>query len=73
MLTEGSSNTLMAGAFYYPNGPLSLSGGASIGNQSGQCLQIVATQVTLSGGTKASTSSCITGGSSGPTTATLVQ
>ncbi len=58
LLTEGASNTTVAGAFYFPNGPLTLSGGASIGNQSGQCLQIVASQITLSGGTSATASNC---------------
>jgi hypothetical protein len=57
-LTEGASNTTVAGAFYFPNGPLTMSGGASIGNQTGQCLQIVAAQITLSGGTSATAANC---------------
>ncbi len=59
--SEGASNTLLSGALYFPNGPLGLSGGASIGNQSGQCLQIIASQISLSGGTHLTTNSCVTG------------
>lgn len=67
LLTEGASNTSISGAFYFPNGPLTLSGGASIGNQSGQCLQIVASQITLSGGTSASASNCLSASGSSST------
>ena len=50
-----------------PNGQMVLSGGASIGSGSGQCLEIVATQITLSGGT-AIASQCFagSGGSAAP-------
>ncbi len=71
LLTEGASNTSISGAFYFPNGPLTLSGGASIGNQPNQCLQIVASQITLTGGTSASASNCVGGSSSN--TVQLVQ
>jgi hypothetical protein len=64
--TEGASNTTLSGAFYYPNGALSLSGGASVGGGTGQCLELIGSQVTLSGGTTAA-SNCISGGSSGAT------
>jgi hypothetical protein len=67
LLTEGASNTSISGAFYFPNGPLTLSGGASIGNQTGQCLQIVASQITLSGGTSASASNCFSASGSSST------
>ncbi len=46
-LDQGASNATVGGAFYFPNGPLTVSGGASIGNGTGQCLQIVASQITL--------------------------
>jgi hypothetical protein len=72
LLTEGASNTTISGAFYFPNGPLTLSGGASIGNQAGQCLQIVASQISLSGGTSATASNCFSG-SSGSSAVQLVQ
>lgn len=57
-LTEGASATTVDGALYFPIGPMALSGGASIGNGAGQCLEIVATQITLSGGTAISASPC---------------
>ncbi|MFE1599753.1 hypothetical protein [Methylobacterium sp. ID0610] len=61
---SGGAKLSMAGIFYVPNGPLSLSGGSSINNANGQCLQIVASQITLSGGTAAG-STCTDSGTSG--------
>jgi hypothetical protein len=58
---EGASNTSLSGAFYFPQGAITLSGGASVGGGSGQCLEMVGTQVTLSGGTAAA-SNCVSGG-----------
>ncbi len=63
MLNEGSATSL-AGAVYFPKGALTLTGGATVGNISGQCLQVVATQITLSGGTSITTSSCFTSSTS---------
>jgi hypothetical protein len=60
---EGASNTSLAGALYFPTGPISLSGGASVGNGSGQCLEFIGAQITLSGGTVLA-SSCFSGGGS---------
>jgi Flp pilus assembly protein TadG len=57
-MNEGASATDFGGALYFPNGPLTVTGGASIGNVSGQCFQIVASQITLSGGTSATASPC---------------
>jgi len=56
-LAEGASNTSVSGALYFPNGALTLSGGASIGSGAGQCLELIAAQITESGGT-AATSTC---------------
>ncbi|WP_246725304.1 pilus assembly protein TadG-related protein [Beijerinckia sp. L45] len=64
LFTDGASNTTLAGALYFPNADLALAGGASIGNQSGQCLQIVASGIKLSGGTSATASNCFSGSSS---------
>ncbi len=58
---EGASNTTLSGAFYFPQGTISLSGGASVGGGTGQCLEMIGTQVTLSGGTTAA-SNCVAGG-----------
>jgi hypothetical protein len=58
LFAEGASNTSLSGAFYFPQGPIALSGGASVGGGTGQCLQLIGTQVTLSGGTTAA-SNCL--------------
>ena len=71
-LTEGASNTSVSGAFYFPRGPISLSGGASIGNGPNQCLELIGTQVSLSGGTTAA-STCISSASSSSSSVSLVQ
>jgi len=59
-LVQGGSNAQISGAFYFPNGPITLSGGASIGslNDPTKCLQIIGSYITLTGGT-AATSECI--------------
>jgi heme/copper-type cytochrome/quinol oxidase subunit 2 len=59
---SGASNAVVSGAIYSPTGPFYMSGGASIGNGSSGCLEIVANSVTLTGGTAAA-STCITGAS----------
>lgn len=66
-LTEGATSTLIGGSIYFPSGPLTLSGGASVAPST--CLQIVASQITVSGGTSITASSCFSSGSSasGPT------
>jgi hypothetical protein len=64
----GGSGGQIAGAFYFPNAHLQMTGGASMGGAPGGCLQIVAARITLSGGTAAA-SECIDSGagSGGPT------
>ncbi len=60
---EGSSNTTLSGAFYLPYGAISLSGGASVGSGTGQCLELIGAQVSLTGGsTLASTCAGLGGG-----------
>ena len=61
--TEGASATSLSGTFYFPDGPITLSGGASVGNGSSQCLEMIGSQITLSGGT-ALASTCISSGGS---------
>jgi Flp pilus assembly protein TadG len=63
---EGASNTNLSGVFYFPNGTVSLGGNASVGSNSGQCLELIGAQVTLTGGTTAA-STCISGASGGAT------
>jgi len=69
---EGASNTSLSGAFYLPNGPFTLSGGASVGNGTGQCLEVIASQVTLSGGTALATTCTGLGGGSSSSSAAVV-
>ena len=71
LFAEGASNTSLSGAFYFPQGSISLSGGSSVGGGAGQCLELIGTQVTLSGGTTAA-SNCV-GGGSGSVKIALVQ
>jgi hypothetical protein len=63
VFTQGASNSSLSGVFYFPSGPITLSGGATIGNGAGQCLQLIGSRVTLTGGTAAA-SACITNSSS---------
>ena len=63
--SNGASNTRISGVFYFPNGPITLSGAASVGDtSSGDCLQMVGSEITLSGGSATGTS-CTTGGTGG--------
>lgn len=50
LFADGSANANIAGTFYYPRGPIALGGGAGIGNQAGQCLTLIGSQITLTGG-----------------------
>jgi hypothetical protein len=57
VFNEGSSNTSISGAFYFPYGAISQSGSSHIGDGTAQCLELIGSQVTLSGGA-ALASSC---------------
>jgi Flp pilus assembly protein TadG len=72
-LNQGASNATVNGALYFPNGTIALDGGASIGNGANQCLEIVANQVTLTGGTAMASSCPFAGGSSAQTSPFLVE
>ncbi len=73
IFAEGATSTSVSGAFYLPHGPITLSGAASVGNGSGQCLELVGSEVTLQGGaTLASTCTGLNGGTTG-STVVLVQ
>jgi len=49
----GASGTEISGLLYFPTGRLTLSGGASLAGGSGGCLQLIAAEIELSGGTSA--------------------
>ena len=66
----GARGSQISGAFYFPNGPISLSGGASAGGSSSGCLQLIGARVTLSGGTTAA-SDCVMAGGGGASVAQI--
>ena len=72
LLDEGASATTLGGSIYFPNGPMTLSGGASVANGANQCLEIVAADITLSGGTSMTAAPCFAS-SSGSQAAALVE
>jgi Flp pilus assembly protein TadG len=72
--SEGASGNSLSGAFYFPSGPITLSGAGSVGNGTGQCLELIGLNVSLSGGS-ALASACVglAGGSNGVTTLVLAR
>jgi Flp pilus assembly protein TadG len=72
LFTAGASNTSISGAMYFPNGAISMSGGANLGGGAGQCLEVVGTQVSLSGGSTMATS-CPSLATASSSKVTLVQ
>jgi Flp pilus assembly protein TadG len=70
---EGATSVSLSGVFYFPYGPVSLSGGSSVGNGTGQCLELIGSQVTLSGGTALATTCSGLGDGSTGTSIALVQ
>jgi Flp pilus assembly protein TadG len=63
---EGSSGTSISGAFYFPYGQINQAGSSNIGDGSGQCLELIGSQVTLTGGSSLASSCNIPGvGTSG--------
>ena len=62
-LAQGASNVSISGAFYFPKGPIVMSGGSGVSG-SGNCLQLIGSRVTLSGGAKAA-SACISSSTAG--------
>ncbi len=60
---QGASGVSISGVFYVPNGTLSLSGGAGVGDGTGACLELIAKSITLSGGTALASTCSGLGGS----------
>ncbi len=73
--TTGATNTRLSGAFYFPNGAVSMSGAATLHDtvDTGACLMLVASQVTLANGSAAGSTCAGLGGTGGGTTVALVQ
>jgi hypothetical protein len=61
---EGGSNGRVSGAFYFPNGPITMSGGAGVAGGS-TCLQLIGSLVSLSGGTTLASECVASAGGSG--------
>jgi Flp pilus assembly protein TadG len=68
---EGGSGGKISGAFYFPVGAISMSGGAGVAGGS-TCLQLIGSLISLSGGTTAA-SECIAASSGGGSRPRLVQ
>jgi len=68
---EGGSGGKISGAFYFPTGPITMSGGAGVSGGS-TCLQLIGSLVSLSGGTTAA-SECIAAVGGGNSRPRLVQ
>lgn len=63
-LTEGAGNAQISGAFYFPTGPIVMTGGAGLGGGGDTCLQLVGSRIELSGGASAA-SDCLGEGTGG--------
>lgn len=70
---EGGSAGVLAGAFYFPYGPITMSGGASAGGASNYCLQLIGSRITLSGGASTVSECIAAGGGSAAKKVVLVQ
>jgi Flp pilus assembly protein TadG len=68
---EGGSGGKISGAFYFPSGPITMSGGAGVSGGS-YCLQLIGSLISLSGGTTAA-SECIAAAGGGSARPRLVQ
>lgn len=68
----GAHGGQIAGTFYFPNGPVSLSGGASASGSAAGCLQIIGASVSLSGGTSIA-SECVMSGTAGGASVRMIE
>jgi len=68
---EGGTNGKISGVFYFPNGAISMTGGAGVSGGT-SCLQLIGSSVTLAGGTTLA-SECAMGATGGGGKVTLVQ
>lgn len=72
LFAGGAGGSVMSGAFYFPNGPIATSGGASASGGEGDCLQMIGAEISLSGGT-AVVSECDLAGSASQGRVVLLQ
>jgi len=69
---SGATDTAVTGAVYFPNGPLTVTGGGNI-NGAGNCLQVVAQSIAVSAQGSLSTNCSSLGVAAGVGSVTLVQ
>lgn len=70
LFTAGATGASLSGVFYFPIGQVALGGGASLGGGTGQCLELIGSQIVLSGGS-AVASACTGLTGTGTTTAVV--
>ena len=70
-LFESASSGSFSGVVYMPNGPITVSSASSLGGGSGQCLELIGSQVTVSSASAVG-STCI-GGATSNAAVVLVQ
>ena len=73
--TQGGSGGKVSGAFYFPNGPVEMSGGAGMsgGGGSENCLQLIGSRITMSGGTTMASECIAAAGASGSDKISLIR
>lgn len=59
-LVAGAQNARISGAFYFPTGPIVMGGGAGLSGGEADCLQLIGSRISLSGGANAA-SDCLAG------------
>jgi Flp pilus assembly protein TadG len=72
-LFESSSSGSMGGAFYLPNGAITVSSSASLGGGSTTCLMLIGSQISVTSSSAIGSTCTGLGGSSGGTGVTLVE
>jgi Flp pilus assembly protein TadG len=72
-LNEGAGNAKISGAFYFPTGPIVMTGGSGVGGGGGDCFQLVGSRIELSGGTSAASDCVASSGGGASKRVVLVQ
>jgi hypothetical protein len=71
--SEGASGNSLSGVFYFPSAPITLSGAGNVGNGTGQCLELIGSTITLSGGSALASTCTGLAGNASAGTVVLVQ
>ncbi|WP_296762322.1 pilus assembly protein TadG-related protein [Sediminimonas sp.] len=64
LFAGGAGGSEVSGAFYFPTGPITTSGGASASGGDGGCLQLIGAEILMSGGTSISSECDLPGSAS---------